>query len=262
MSDVRWLVWIGCALGGLGLWCSLPPRGASSRALGGVLGFSGLGFLGAALPGLADGVSQVVFWILASVTILAAAAAVTFRNPVYCAIWFGLALAGTAGLFLFQGAQFLAVATVVVYAGAILVTFLFILMLAQPSGRARYDRVSVEALVSAASGAILVGVLATTVLSVLASSDARQHALQVPPHERQQAILAEDHVRQIGVHLFTTYLVPVQLVGVLLFVALVGAAVIGARGNRAPENLSAPSGGWTVQKSEEVATPPLGRNHG
>ena len=47
---------------------------------------------------------------------------------------------------LFIGAQFLAVATVVVYAGAILVTFLFVLMLAQPEGKAAYDRVSWEAL--------------------------------------------------------------------------------------------------------------------
>ena len=61
-----------------------------------------------------------------------------------------LSLLGTAGLFLFQGAQFLAVATIVVYAGAILVTFLFVLMLAQPEGQASYDRVSWEALLSAA----------------------------------------------------------------------------------------------------------------
>ena len=56
-----------------------------------------------------------------------------------------MSLLGTAGLFLFQGAQFLGVATIVVYAGAILVTFLFVLMLAQPEGHAFYDRVSWEA---------------------------------------------------------------------------------------------------------------------
>ena len=72
--------------------------------------------------------------MLAGVTVIAAAGAVTFRSPVYCAIWFALTLLGTAGLFLLQGAQFLGVATVVVYAGAILVTFLFVLMLAQPAG--------------------------------------------------------------------------------------------------------------------------------
>ncbi len=50
-------------------------------------------------------------------------------------------LLGTAGLFLFQGAQFLSIATVAVYAGAIVVTFLFVLMLAQPEGHAFYDRI-------------------------------------------------------------------------------------------------------------------------
>ena len=82
---------------------------------------------------MADG----VFLILAAVTVISAVGAITFRNPVYCAIWFGLSLLGVAGLFFFAGAQFLAVATVVVYAGAILVTFLFVLMLAQPEGKAR-----------------------------------------------------------------------------------------------------------------------------
>ena len=73
----------------------------------------------------------------------------------YCAVWFALSLLGTAGLFLFQGAQFLGVATIVVYAGAILVTFLFVLMLAQPTGRAYYDRLCWEPLVSAVTGAVL-----------------------------------------------------------------------------------------------------------
>ena len=89
-------------------------------------------------------------------------ATVTFRNPVYCAIWFGMTLAGTAGLFLLAGAEFLAVATLVVYAGAILVTFLFVLMLAQPEGHTSYDRRSWEAMLSAATGAVLVGILTMT----------------------------------------------------------------------------------------------------
>ena len=81
----------------------------------------------------------------------------TFRSPVYCAIWFALSLLGTAALFLFQGAQFLGVATIVVYAGAILVTFLFVLMLAQPEGDAFYDRISWEGLLAASTGALMVG---------------------------------------------------------------------------------------------------------
>ena len=125
-------------------------RGAAGAASARVLAAVGLGLLASQIaarwatgwptacsdPGRRDGRSR-------------PSATVTFRNPVYCAIWFGLSLLGTAGLFLFHGAQFLAVATVVVYAGAILVTFLFVLMLAQPEGQASYDRVSWEALMSA-----------------------------------------------------------------------------------------------------------------
>jgi len=56
------------------------------------------------------------------------------------------------------------VATIVVYAGAILVTFLFVLMLAQSSGRAYYDRVSWEPLLASATGAVLVGVLTMAIV--------------------------------------------------------------------------------------------------
>ena len=92
-------------------------------------------------------------------TIVAAVATISFRSPVYCAIWFGMTLTGTAGLFLLAGAEFLAVATLVVYAGAILVTFLFVLMLSQPEGHTSYDRRSWEAMISAFTGAVLVGIL-------------------------------------------------------------------------------------------------------
>ena len=88
---------------------------------------------------------------------MAAVATISFRSPVYCAIWFGMTLTGTAGLFLLAGAEFLAVATLVVYAGAILVTFLFVLMLAAPEGDSSYDRHSWEAMISAFTGAVLRG---------------------------------------------------------------------------------------------------------
>jgi uncharacterized membrane protein len=71
---------------------------------------------------------QWVFWALAAVTLIAAVAAVVTHMPVYTALWFALSLLGTAGLLLFDGAQFLSISTVAVYAGAILVMFLFVIM--------------------------------------------------------------------------------------------------------------------------------------
>jgi len=85
---------------------------------------------------------QVIFWLLAALTIVSAAAVITMRSPVYSAVWFALTLLCVSGLLFVQGAQFLGVATMAVYAGAILVTFLFVLMLAQPEGHAYYDRLS------------------------------------------------------------------------------------------------------------------------
>ena len=105
-------------------------------------------------------------------TIVAAVATISFRSPVYCAIWFGMTLTGTAGLFLLAGAEFLAVATLVVYAGAILVTFLFVLMLSQPEGHTSYDRRSWEAMISAFTGAVLVGILTTMIGSAITKAEA------------------------------------------------------------------------------------------
>ena len=65
---------------------------------------------------------------------------ITSRNPVYAALWFALATLSTCGLFLLQSAPFLAAATIIVYAGAIIVTFLFVIMLAQQAGATVYDQ--------------------------------------------------------------------------------------------------------------------------
>ena len=66
---------------------------------------------------------------------------ITDKNPVYSALWFALVTLAVCGLFLLNSAPFLAASTIIVYAGAIIVTFLFVIMLAQQSGpTAGYDQ--------------------------------------------------------------------------------------------------------------------------
>ena len=113
MIDRQVLVSLATLGGALGMYLMLPRGRRWGRAAGAIVGAASLGLLAAQLPLLEDWASQSVFYILAAVTIVSAAATVSFRSPVYCAIWFGLSLLGTAGLFLFQGAQFLGVATIV-----------------------------------------------------------------------------------------------------------------------------------------------------
>jgi NADH-quinone oxidoreductase subunit J len=150
---------------------------------------------------------------------------------VYCAVWFALTLVGTAGIFMLQGAQFLGVATVVVYAGAILVTFLFVLMLAQPGGDAYYDRVSWEAMLAATTGAVLVGILSMTV------SKLQLDQIQ-PPSETALAdgVLNREHVAHLGAELFGRHLIAVEVAGTLLLVALIGATAIVSAQMRTPSS--------------------------
>lgn len=225
------------------LWLLLPngPDRTAARRLGTLLGLLALGAFivtGRRLGGVGE---EAVFLIVSLVAVVAAAATIVSRSPVYAAIWFALSLCGVAGVLLVLGAQFLGVATIVVYAGAILVMFLFVLMLAQPAGLAPYDRVSNEPFLSALAGAVLLGVLSLSIgrLSAApsaccglpsraqAGADAAAGAAAAPPAADP---LAENHVARLGGELFGRHLVAVEAAGVLLLVALIGAIAVVARG--------------------------------
>jgi NADH-quinone oxidoreductase subunit J len=226
VSDSRYGILLAVVLGAVGVGLMLPRRTVRGRMIGALLGAVAAGVVLAQAPLIGDWISQSVLWALAAVTLGSAAAAISLRKPIYCAIWFGMSLFGTAGLFLFQGAQFLAVATIVIYAGAILVTFLFVLMLAEPSGRAAYDRVSWEAMLSAAAGTLLVGFLSTTVTCVLTGERGLPPKTAATAVDRAAHILHEEHVLRVGRELYSRQLVAVEAAAALLFAALIGAAVI------------------------------------
>ena len=82
----------------------------------------------------------VFFYIFSATALAGAVLTVTSRNPIYSALWFASVVLSTTGLFLLANAPFLAAGTIIVYAGAIIVTFLFVIMLAQMEGKALYDR--------------------------------------------------------------------------------------------------------------------------
>jgi NADH-quinone oxidoreductase subunit J len=224
-----------------GMWLLLPRRSGSrtrpARWIGAVLLAAAVGLFFSRVPRVGDWAVDAVFFVLASLTIFAAVATVSVRNPIYAAIWFGMMLVGVAGLFLLQGSQFLAVATIVVYAGAILVTFLFLLMLSQPEGKAPYDRVGWEPMLSAAAGAVIIGVFTLVVASV-ANSDTKRpptaigEVAGVNIDERAAGVLTDDHVVRLGAELFGRHLIAVEVAGVLLLAALIGAAIIVAQTRR------------------------------
>ncbi|MBM4010273.1 MAG: NADH-quinone oxidoreductase subunit J [Planctomycetota bacterium] len=229
------------------LWMLLP-RGRSGRAerssrwLGGLLGLAALAAFIALGRRLGSVGEDTIFLVVALVAVVSGAATVVSRSPVYAAIWFAMALAGVSGVLLVLGGQFLGVATIVVYAGAILVMFLFVLMLAQPAGLAPYDRVSNEPLLAAVAGAVLLGILSLSIgrlaadpASCCAVPATKAALLATDPGAGPNGpgtvdLLAADHVARLGGELFGRHLLAVEVAGVLLLVALVGSIAIVSRG--------------------------------
>lgn len=150
MNGSLLLATLGVLFGAAGTYLLLPHRlgEAKSRTIyivGGVLAALGLlGFLAVLTPPALSPLSELIagsfFYLFAAGAVGCALMTVTSRNPIYSALWFAGVIVSTAGLFLLIDAQFLAAGTVIVYAGAIIVTFLFVIMLAQMEGRAVYDR--------------------------------------------------------------------------------------------------------------------------
>jgi NADH-quinone oxidoreductase subunit J len=232
-----------------------PPPVRHGKTVGGVLLLLALGLIGADLPWLANPLAQGVFWAMAAVALIAAVSCITAQSPVYSALWFALSVLGTSGLFFLSGAQFLSVATIVVYAGAIVVTFLFVLMLAQPEGHASYDRITwgwfprtISVLVAGGIVAMLTLVLgglkdqaqaegrdlqAKAVLA--AAKDAKatsDESLALKTQPAHNDILTEQHMARLGGYLFTRHLISIEVAGTLLLAALVGAVAIAIQGKQ------------------------------
>ena len=163
-----------------------------------------------------------LFWFLAVIALMAAASMVIQRNPVHSALFLIITLLSLAGLFFLLHAHFLAVIQVIVYAGAIMVLFLFVIMLLDiRRTEAAPSRVKLQK-----SLGILLGVIffLETIL-VLRSEVVRDMAVvaAIPPAPDFGTAVA------LGRALFTGYLFPLQLAAVLLFVALIGAIVLSKR---------------------------------
>src|SRR5579862_9009574 len=149
--------------GFVALYWLLPRERPFLRPVGIVLGLIGLAALAFTLQSPGMTVHGFLFFIFAASAILAGASTVTNHNPVYSALSFALTTLSVCGLFLLRGAQFLAAATVIIYAGAVVVTFLFIIMLARQSGNAGYDRRAREPFLATLATFVLLGGLLFTI---------------------------------------------------------------------------------------------------
>lgn len=156
----HWTLIAPLFLGAVSIIFLMPRAGKEPRArLGMLLGFLALtwavyGVFRLSLPDYF--LYNLMFVAFAVIAVACAVGMITHRNPVYSALFFALVILSSCGLFLLQSASFLAAATIIVYAGAIIVTFLFITMLAQQSGLADYDKRSREPVLATIGGVVLI----------------------------------------------------------------------------------------------------------
>lgn len=163
------LLFILAATAAVGLILLLPGRReVPIRRVGGVvLAAAGIIFA-VLLSKLAAGMNA-YFWIFAVIAVVSALRVITHPKPVYSALYFVLTVMASAGLFVLLEADFMAAALVIIYAGAILVTYVFVIMLASqaaPTGTtpmvaqmAEHDAVSREPIAASAVGFALLGIL-------------------------------------------------------------------------------------------------------
>jgi len=232
------LILVLCAVAGIGTYLLMPSRRENAtRAIGAVI----IGVAGLVMAALliragsnyitSDGGGMgAYFWIFSAIALASALRVITHPRPVYSALYFVLTVFASAGLFVLLWAEFMAVALVLIYAGAILVTYVFVIMLASQAGTsvdktgaatglAEYDTTSREPLVATVLGFTLAGFLLYLVFDKSAA---------VTPVPASPALVTSS-VQDLGMVLFRDHLISLELAGVILTISMVGAIVISRR---------------------------------
>ncbi len=271
-------LYIATVIGAIALLLMMP-RDKSTKwifSLGAILGASAfaalLVYLYDKLPqtlGLSQG-AWPYYYLFSFVAVSAAARVITHSKPVYAALWFILVILSTSGLFLTLNAEFMAMAMVIIYGGAILVTYMFVIMLASRSAEPtddedetpKYERVAKEPLIAVIAGFTLLSALLSVTysdnhtrnqdaLTIIAQANTQKTTIEKIQDanlqksvdikvSKQDKILnptstGVNNVHHVGHNLFNQHPLAIELAGVILLISLVGAIVI-AKHHVEPEN--------------------------
>ncbi|MFA9477334.1 NADH-quinone oxidoreductase subunit J [Phycisphaerales bacterium AB-hyl4] len=272
-------IYLASILGAVALLLIMPKRRFNLGLVGAVIGAAALGglwlFLAASLPSELAGIPWETFgyyYLFAAISIVGAVRVITHTRPVYSALWFVMVVLSSAGLLLILAAEFMAFAMIIIYGGAILVTYMFVIMLATQSAPAvgedspanepdvspDYDRVAREPVGAIVAGFLLLAVLlqVTTDPGITSNEAAwmesdEQLMAEVLTNrpsmrltERIQAQLNPElgteteyavalggtqgisNTERVGLDLFRSHPLGLELAGIILLIALIGAVVI------------------------------------
>jgi NADH-quinone oxidoreductase subunit J len=163
-------------------------------------------------------IQQIFFAYFATMMTVISLLVVTGKNPVHCVLWMLVLFVHMAGLYLFLNAEFLAAIQIIVYAGAIMVLFLFVIMLLNLRKEEKEFRLQNQWPVSAVIGVLFLVVLISILGKITVLPALGEYSIE--------AIQAEGSMMTIGKILYTKYLLPFEIASVLLLVAIVGAVVL------------------------------------
>ena len=159
-----------------------------------------------------------LFYFLAAVTLLCALMVVLARSPVHSVLYLILAFFSLSGHYILLNAQFLAAVNIIVYAGAIMVLFLFVIMFLNLNNDAEPAKGNLVRLSAAVAGGMLL------VVMVAALRTANVGTYESAAFDSQTGM-----VENLGIVLFRDFLLPFELASVLFLVAMVGSVMLGKR---------------------------------
>ena len=170
-----------------------------------------------------------VFYFLSTILVYASLRVVTLRNPVHAALHLVLAFFSASGVWILLQAEFLAIALVLVYVGAVMVLFLFVVMMLDIN----LDRLREGFWSYLPMGSIVALLMVAEMSLILGGSYFDLFESNVP-----QTAADFSNVKAVGRLLFTEYVYPVELASVILLVGIVAAVALTLRGKRKTKSVS------------------------
>ena len=189
-------------------------------------------------------ITELIFYAFSLVMLASAVAVITVRNPVYAALWLVLTFFSAACIWLLLEVEFLAIILILVYVGAVMVLFLFVVMMLDINLEPLR-----EGFIRYLPAGIAVAVLMAVELLMVVWSRSRFSAGAYPlpaPHPEDYS-----NTREVGLWLYTNYLLAFEVAGIVLLVAIIAAVALTHR-KRTGIRTQEPSQQVRVRKDERV----------
>jgi NADH-quinone oxidoreductase subunit J len=163
-------------------------------------------------------VTQILFWFLSVLALFSALMMISSKNPVHSVLWLIVTFFSISGHYILLNAQFLAIVNIIVYAGAIMVLFLFVIMLMNLNKSSEPQKNKWLRLAGGVAGGCLLLVFVAALKDI---------------GEKNNVVLVNEGsiglIKNLGKELFSTYVVPFEISSILFLSAMVGAVVIGKK---------------------------------